>query len=181
MSEHEHEPEPGVEPVEPEHDDDEEEAAHEEEADPDSAASIEAHERAELEALQSAHRAYMQAVEFHFGADAPIGMCPTCEARGWVPLALAPDPEVVVCPVCNGVGITATGSKVDGNDTRPCPACRGAGYRARIAEPGAPPVEQPRPFVPSILPPSEFPSAPAPEPEHAGASGDQPSGVVAAG
>lgn len=39
------------------------------------------------------------------------------------------DPEVQTCQRCQGEGKTQTGSKVKGNETRRCPACRGYGYQ----------------------------------------------------
>lgn len=38
------------------------------------------------------------------------------------------DPEVHECDTCKGKGVTFTGSKVPGNETRPCARCQGYGY-----------------------------------------------------
>jgi hypothetical protein len=39
-----------------------------------------------------------------------------------------PAPELHSCDVCDGYGVVRTGSKVPGNDTTTCRACRGFGY-----------------------------------------------------
>jgi rubrerythrin len=66
--------------------------------------------------LVGAHRLYIRAVLEHFGADAPVWPCPTCESRGYTLAALQSDPSVHRCPACLGLGETATGSLVEGPD-----------------------------------------------------------------
>src|SRR5690348_8251106 len=50
------------------------------------------------------------------------------------PIDLRPDPLTRTCGVCDGEGRTATGSHVQGNDSRTCPECRGYGYLPPPAE-----------------------------------------------
>lgn len=38
------------------------------------------------------------------------------------------DPETEICPVCNGLGETRTGSRLPGYETRTCPRCAKQGY-----------------------------------------------------
>lgn len=138
--------------LEHEHDDEHGDDEHDLEA-------IAEHESQAERALQEAHGTYLRAVQDHFGADAPVWPCPTCSSRGYVTMQLQADPDVHRCDVCQGVGVTATGSLVDGNVTRPCPKCRGAGFVAVIAEGLPASAEPPSPAV-HILPPSAFPPPP---------------------
>lgn len=116
-------------------------------------------EDAEADELASAHRAYLGAVFEHFGPEAPVHPCPTCQTRGYVEVAMQPDPEVERCDACGGLGLTATGSLVDGNVTRPCVKCHGAGFAAKIGQQQALPI--PTAEGVDILPPEAFPFVPA--------------------
>lgn len=164
MSEHETELEPG-EPLAPGEEEAEEEAERERElAEPDETADIAEHEAAAERELKAAHATYLRAVHDHFGPEAKVYPCPTCATNGYVVADLHADAEVERCEGCGGLGITVTGSLVEGNETRPCPRCHAAGF---VAIPGAVPAPEPLPVVsvPPPLPPEAFPPVSVPPPE----------------
>lgn len=123
--------------------------------------TIEELEQAQEAELRRAHRAYMEAVQFHFGDDAPVAPCPTCEARGYILVQLRADPATERCEDCDGFGVVITGSRVPGNAEQMCHGCQGRGYRQKAGAEQAPqpPTWQPPAVAP--LPPSAFDYQPA--------------------
>lgn len=53
---------------------------------------------------------------------------------------LRPAPDAEVCETCNGWGVGLTGSKAEGQRTKPCKDCNGNGWRTKV-QPLAPVVD----------------------------------------
>lgn len=88
-----------------------------------------------LEAELRRHAREMENVLGEGWAD--MKACDECGGAGFVPSDYEPlppvvaDPFAVACPDCNGYGLRSTPSLREGNQTIPCDACGGAGWRDR--------------------------------------------------
>ncbi len=74
------------------------------------------------------------------GQDTEIRPCAYCLGLGFNPIERQQDSHSHVCEDCAGWGEVITGSKVQGNEARMCPTCKGSGYIAEQVEivlPGA--------------------------------------------
>jgi DnaJ-class molecular chaperone len=87
-----------------------------------------------------ANAEYVAAVRSIFGDDVTIEPCPYCHGLGFEAVDWPQDPHSQRCDSCKGLGRVVTGSFVEGNSTRTCTDCNGAGYRTELASlpPGAP-------------------------------------------
>jgi hypothetical protein len=84
------------------------------------------------QAVIEAYGRYMAEIMQLFGEDQAVTPCVFCHGFGFNPIQLAADTHSKPCEFCNGEGNVATFSKVQGNETRTCLDCKGAGY---IADP----------------------------------------------
>lgn len=66
-------------------------------------------------------------------------ICPACGGRGHVPSELKQSPNYTVCPDCNGLGSTLTGSLTEEGAVLQCERCMGNGY---VRNDFPPPVPQ---------------------------------------
>lgn len=146
------ETEPAVAP-EPETDDDEtvvgehvdeptEEELDDEETGGDDAHAQQASSNAIVRALQREETRHRKALAKALGvAEDELHECPTCEAMGYTPEAIAAEPVLLqdpftqTCETCNGEGKTKTGASVRGLYAKPCPGCGGTGYEQLAEQP----------------------------------------------
>lgn len=96
--------------------------------------------------LEEEHRAVVRAA---------IGDLPTRQ--------LLPDPVSQPCPGCDGWGVVATGSKVEGQEALPCTNCKGMGWVGERARAAAPPPPPPAPPAPTNEGASSTPPGVTPE------------------
>jgi hypothetical protein len=78
---------------------------------------------------------YVTAIRDIFGDDVAIEPCPYCHGLGFAAVDWPQDPHSQRCDSCKGLGRVVTGSFVEGNSTRLCTDCNGAGYRTEVLSP----------------------------------------------
>jgi hypothetical protein len=83
----------------------------------------------------AANARYIKAVIKAIGPEQPIAPCPHCSGLGFNSLELAPDQHRGQCDECQGRGMVATGSRVDGQHVLPCMKCNGNGWVTIYATP----------------------------------------------
>lgn len=101
-----------------------------------------------MQAADKENRRYHAKLDKILGPDENRHECEACNGLGVKWGDDAPAPELVVaedaepCPKCNAFGLTLTGSKQPGQETKPCAGCGGRGWREKIV-PLPPPVALP--------------------------------------
>jgi DnaJ-class molecular chaperone len=96
-----------------------------------------------------ANAEYVAAIRMIFGEEVTIEPCPYCHGLGFEAVDWPQDPHSQRCDSCKGLGRVVTGSFVEGNSTRTCTDCNGAGYRTEVVAP-TPPTSVPS--APIIVP-----------------------------
>jgi hypothetical protein len=96
-----------------------------------------------------ANAEYVAAVRSIFGEEVTIEPCPYCHGLGFEAVDWPQDPHSQRCDSCKGLGRVVTGSFVEGNSTRTCTDCNGAGYRTEAGTPVAAPSA---PVAPIVVP-----------------------------
>jgi DnaJ-class molecular chaperone len=103
----------------------------------DEAADAEPEEENLTPKVALANAEYVAAVRSIFGDDVTIEPCPYCHGLGFEAIDWPQDPHSQRCDSCKGLGRVVTGSFVEGNATRLCTDCNGAGYQAEVVTPSA--------------------------------------------
>lgn len=154
--------------AEPELDEPDDEALDDEEADDDEPeldepeAADQASSYALLKALEREEGRHRRALAK--ALDVPedeLHECPTCQAMGYTPDAIAPEPELVqdpylqTCERCRGNGEVKTGAAASALWKVPCSGCGGSGYVTKAEQPGVgaqPPNGEPAYVAPAPAP-----------------------------
>lgn len=81
-------------------------------------------------AIMQALGEYLSVVQANLPEDVTVKPCHFCHGFGFNPIAALQAPGIDRCAVCGGIGVVATGSLVNGNETCMCSNCKGTGFKA---------------------------------------------------
>lgn len=91
-----------------------------------------------MQAADKENRRYHAKLDKILGEDDTRHECTKCNGLGvtWgkdePPMELVTAEDAEPCPKCNAFGLTLTGSKQPGQETKPCGGCGGRGWREKI-------------------------------------------------